>query len=67
MEEGSPAEKAGLKAGDVVLEYNGERVEGMEQFGRLRSGDARGTRSETVDQPQRRDPNVLPPPSRRAS
>lgn len=35
VEEGSPAEKAGLKAGDVVLEYNGERVEGMEQFGRL--------------------------------
>ena len=34
VEEGSPAEKAGLKAGDVVLEYNGERVEGMEQFGR---------------------------------
>ncbi len=35
VEENSPAEKAGLKAGDVVLEYNGERVEGIEQFGRL--------------------------------
>lgn len=35
VEEGSPAEKAGLKAGDVILEYNGQRVEGMEQFGRL--------------------------------
>jgi serine protease Do len=35
VEDGSPAEKAGLKAGDVVLEYNGERVEGMEQFGRM--------------------------------
>ena len=35
VEEGSPAEKAGLKTGDVVLEYNGQRVEGMEQFGRL--------------------------------
>ena len=35
VEEGCPAEKAGLKAGDVVLEYNGQRVEGMEQFGRL--------------------------------
>ncbi len=31
----SPADKAGLKVGDVVLEYNGERVEGMEQFGRM--------------------------------
>jgi serine protease Do len=35
VEEGSPADKAGLKAGDVVVEYNGQRVEGMEQFGRL--------------------------------
>ena len=35
VEEGSPAEKAGLKSGDVVMEYNGQRVEGMEQFGRL--------------------------------
>ena len=35
VEEGSPADKAGLKSGDVVLEYNGEHVEGMEQFGRL--------------------------------
>ena len=35
VEEGSPADKAGLKSGDVVLEYNGQRVEGMEQFGRM--------------------------------
>jgi serine protease Do len=35
VEEGSPADKAGLKAGDVAIEYNGEHVEGMEQFGRL--------------------------------
>lgn len=32
VEENSPAEKAGLKAGDVVTEYNGQRVEGTEQF-----------------------------------
>ncbi len=31
----SPAAKAGLKPGDVVLEYNGQRVEGGEQFIRL--------------------------------
>jgi serine protease Do len=31
----SPAAKAGLKEGDVVLEYNGQRVEGGEQFMRL--------------------------------
>jgi serine protease Do len=35
VEPDSPADKAGLKVGDVVLEYNGERVEGMEQFGRM--------------------------------
>jgi len=35
VEEGSPADKAGLKKGDVVLEYNGQRVEGTEQFVRM--------------------------------
>jgi C-terminal processing protease CtpA/Prc len=30
-----PAAKAGLKQGDVVLEFNGQRVEGVEQFVRL--------------------------------
>ena len=35
VEENSPAEKAGIKPGDVVQEYNGQRVEGMEQFGRM--------------------------------
>ena len=31
----SPAAKAGLKEGDVVLEYNGQRVEGVDQFMRM--------------------------------
>jgi serine protease Do len=35
IEEGSPAAKAGLRKGDVVLEFNGQRVEGTEQFVRL--------------------------------
>jgi serine protease Do len=35
VEDDSPAAKAGFKVGDVVLEYNGERVEGTEQFMRL--------------------------------
>jgi serine protease Do len=35
VEEGSPAEQGGLKTADVVLEYNGERIEGVEQFMRL--------------------------------
>lgn len=33
--EASPAEKAGLQKGDVVLEYQGQRVEGTEQFVRF--------------------------------
>ena len=35
VEAESPASKAGLKNGDVVLEYNAQRVEGLEQFIRL--------------------------------
>jgi len=31
----SPAEKAGLKSGDAVVSYNGQKVEGMEQFSRM--------------------------------
>jgi len=31
----SPAERAGLKTGDVVTQYNGQRVDGMEQFSRM--------------------------------
>ena len=33
--EDSPAAKAGMKEHDVILEYNGQRVEGEEQFARL--------------------------------
>lgn len=32
VQEDSPAAKAGVKEGDVVLEYNGEKVEGVDQF-----------------------------------
>jgi len=31
----SPAEKAGIKTGDIVTQYNGQRVEGMDQFSRM--------------------------------
>lgn len=33
--EDSPAAKAGIKEGDVVLEYNGQAVQGQEQLARL--------------------------------
>jgi serine protease Do len=35
VEEDSPAAKGGVKVGDVVLSYNGQRVEGMDQFSRM--------------------------------
>lgn len=35
LEDDGPAAKGGLKKGDVVLEYNGQRVEGTQQFVRL--------------------------------
>jgi serine protease Do len=35
VEVDSPADKAGLKSADVVQEFNGQRVEGLEQFQRL--------------------------------
>jgi len=35
VDEDSPAAKAGFKEGDVVVEYNGQRVEGVDQFIRL--------------------------------
>ena len=35
VEEDSPAGKAGMKVSDLVVEYNGQRVEGTEQFVRM--------------------------------
>ena len=35
VEDDTPAGKAGLKVGDVVQEYNGQRIEGTEQFVRM--------------------------------
>jgi serine protease Do len=35
VDDDSPAAKAGVKVNDVILEYNGQRVEGDEQFVRL--------------------------------
>lgn len=35
VEKESPADKAGLKSGDVIMEFNGEHVESVAQFRRL--------------------------------
>lgn len=35
VEQGSPADNAGIRPGDVILGYNGENVLGIQQFSRL--------------------------------
>jgi serine protease Do len=35
VEQGSPADKAGVRTGDVLLSYNGEKILGAQQLGRL--------------------------------
>jgi serine protease Do len=42
VEPDSPAESAGLKAGDVLLSYNGETILGAQQLGRLVSETPQG-------------------------
>ncbi len=48
VEEDGPAAKAGLKVGDVILEFNGQRVEGTEQFMRLVRETPAGREEKTV-------------------
>ena len=42
--EGGPAEKAGLKKGDIVAEYDGEKVRSVRQFTRLAAETAAGSK-----------------------
>src|SRR5207248_11789462 len=44
IEEDSPAAKAGIKPGDVLLSYNGENILGAQQFVRLVRETPRGRR-----------------------
>ncbi len=46
--EGSPAEKAGLKRGDVVIEFNGKKVTDVSQFRNLVALTPPGTKSKIV-------------------
>jgi serine protease Do len=48
VREGSPADKAGVREGDVVLEWDGERVRSSRQFRRLVEETARGREATMV-------------------
>lgn len=62
----SPAEKAGLRRGDVVVEFDGERVRSAQQFSRLVRETAPGrTVSATVVRDGRRTPVSVAPTSER--
>jgi serine protease Do len=57
LNEGGPAEKAGIKAGDVVVEFNGKPVESMRMLPRLVADTPPG---ETVDLVVVRDGERVP-------
>ena len=44
MEKGGPAERAGLQAGDIILQFNGKEVTGSADLSRLISESAPGTK-----------------------
>lgn len=60
--EGGPAEKAGLRAGDVVVEFDGERVRSARQFVRLvrETPEGRTVAVAVVRDGQRRTLDVTP-------
>ena len=62
VEAESPAEKAGFKAGDIVVEFDGERVRSGRQFTRLvqESATGRTVPAAVVREGQRVALNVLP-------
>lgn len=57
VREGSPAEKAGLKAHDAIVDFDGERVRSARQFSRLVDETAEGR---TVKMTVQRDGKRLP-------
>lgn len=62
VEEGSPAEKAGLRAGDVIVEFDGERVRSARHFARLvqETPDGRRVSATVVRDGARQTVNVTP-------
>jgi serine protease Do len=66
---GSPAEKAGLKAGDVVIEYDGEHVRSARQFARLveETPEGRAVKATVMRAGKRVDVEVAPQSGSRGS
>jgi S1-C subfamily serine protease len=62
VEEESPAEKAGLKRGDVIVEFDGERVRGARHFSRLvqETPDGRSVKATIVRDGARQTIDITP-------
>ncbi len=48
VEEGSPAARAGIRRGDVIVEFNGQRIDQMDELPQLVAGTAIGSRSKVA-------------------
>lgn len=68
VDEGSPAAKAGLRAGDVVVEFDGERVRSARQFARLvqETPDGRSVKATVVRDGSRQTLDITPEAGSRA-
>jgi serine protease Do len=66
VESGSPAEKAGIMSGDIIVEFDGERVRSALQLSRLvrESPDGRAVRTAVVRDGSRRNLDVTPQSNR---
>jgi serine protease Do len=62
VENGSPAEKAGIMTGDIIVEFDGERVRSTRQLSRLvrETADGRMVRATVVRDGNRRTVDVTP-------
>ena len=62
VENGSPAQKAGIQSGDIIVEFDGERVRSARQLSRLvrESPDGRTVKSTIVRDGSRRTVDVTP-------
>lgn len=65
----SPAEKAGLKRSDVIVEFDGERVRSARQFGRLvqETPPGRAVKATVTREGQRKDVQITPTEGRGAT